>query len=406
MKKIGIMGGTFNPIHNAHLAMAEAAYEQYTLDEVWFMPSKNPPHKEKSEIVSDDHRKRMIQFAIDGIPHFSFSDFELKREGTTYTCETLEGLRKRYPDTVFYFIMGGDSLFAFHTWYRPEKIAAQCVILAAPREDATWEKWCDICREKSIEFQGDIRPLKLGFLNISSEAVRNKIRNGGSAAGLCPDKVRCYIQLHQFYVEQPQRKPEIADSILVCLSSTLRPKRYEHTLGVANTASNLAFFHGDEHIQEQAYLAGLLHDCAKYYTGKEQLALCEQYQIPFTDIEAENTALVHAKLGACLAKERYGVTDSEILSAIACHTTGKPNMTMLEKILYIADYIEPNRKMETSPYSLAEIRKTCYKDLDGGLYMILTCTVSHLKKSGLKTDALTKESYEYYKKYLKNKKTK
>ena len=183
-----------------------------------------------------------------------------------------------------------------------------------------------------------------------------------------------------------------------CLSSTLRPKRYEHTLGVANTACNLAFCYGDEKLQKQAYLAGLLHDCAKYYTGEEQIALCEQYQIPFTEIESENTALIHAKLGAYLAKERYGITEPEILSAIACHTTGKPAMTTLEKILYIADFIEPNRKMNTSPYTLSEIRKTCFKDLDRGLYMILNCIVSHLEQLEIKTDTLTKETFEYYKK--------
>ena len=104
MKKIGIMGGTFNPIHNAHLMMAQAAYEQYKLDEVWFMPSKNPPHKQKQDILSDEHRKRMIQFAIDEIPHFVFSDMELKRQGTTYTCDTLEQLHKDLPEAEIYFI--------------------------------------------------------------------------------------------------------------------------------------------------------------------------------------------------------------------------------------------------------------------------------------------------------------
>lgn len=403
MKKIGIMGGTFNPVHNAHLAMAQTAYEQYGLDEIWFMPSKNPPHKEKREIVSDQHRKRMIQFAIDDSSHFTFSDFELKRDGTTYTCETLEKLRKKNKDTVFYFIMGGDSLLNFHTWHRPERVAAQCIILAAPREDTTWERWCEICKEKSIQFKGDIRPLKLGFIDISSEMIRKKINKGESIIGLCPDKVRYYIRLHQFYVEHIQNTTVDPDSILTCLSSTLRPKRYEHTLGVANTASNLACCYGDEKLQEQAFLAGLLHDCAKYYTGKEQIALCEQYQIPFTEIESENTALIHAKLGAYLAKERYGITEPEILSAIACHTTGKPAMTILEKIIYIADFIEPNRKMNTSPYSLSEIRKTCFEDLDRGLYMILDCIVSHLKQLEIKTDTLTTETFEYYKKNLKNK---
>lgn len=121
MKKIGIMGGTFNPIHNAHLMMAQAAYEQYELDEVWFMPSKNPPHKSQSEIVSEEHRSRMVQFAIDDSKHFLFSDIELKRQGTTYTCETLAQCVEEFSDTRFYFILGGDSLCHFEQWYHPEK---------------------------------------------------------------------------------------------------------------------------------------------------------------------------------------------------------------------------------------------------------------------------------------------
>lgn len=397
MRKIGIMGGTFNPVHNAHLAMAEAAYEQYKLDEVWFMPSKNPPHKEKNEIISEEHRKRMIQFAIDDIPHFQFSDFELKREGTTYTSETLKELRKKYKNTVFYFIMGGDSLLAFHTWHQPKKVAARCIILAAPREDITFNEWQNICREKGEEFQGDIRPLLFDFMDISSQTIRKKRRKGESVAGMCPDKVRCYMDLHHFYRADFQKMYDGDYSLFTCLSSTLRPKRYEHTVGVAYTAASLAMGLGDENLQKQAFLAGMLHDCAKYYTGREQIALCSEYDIPLTEIEKENTALIHGKLGAYLAKERYGITDSDILSAITWHTTGKPDMTILEKILYIADYIEPKRKMDTSPYSLEDIRKCCFQNLDQGLYMILCCSVSYLEQSGKKMDPLTLETYNYYK---------
>ena len=133
MKKIGIMGGTFNPIHNAHLMMAEAAYEQYGLDEVWFMPSKIPPHKDSREIVSEEHRSRMIQFAIDDYKHFLLSDMELKREGVTYTCETLQQCLNEFPEDHFYFILGGDSLCDFEKWCHPEKIARMCTILSVSR---------------------------------------------------------------------------------------------------------------------------------------------------------------------------------------------------------------------------------------------------------------------------------
>ena len=120
--KIGIMGGTFNPIHNAHLMMAQAAYEQYKLDEIWFMPSAKPPHKNQDEIAEKEHRKRMVQFAIDKTPYFKYSNVEYKREGKTYTYDTLVELKKEREDAHFYFIMGGDSLAQFEQWYHPEKI--------------------------------------------------------------------------------------------------------------------------------------------------------------------------------------------------------------------------------------------------------------------------------------------
>ena len=122
MKRIGIMGGTFNPIHSVHLIMAQVAYHQFHLDKVLFMPSKHPPHKDNSVIISDEHRTRMIQLAIDGNSNFEFSDLELKREVTTYTSDTLTYLTEKNPDTEYYFIIGGDSLEQLENWHKPEVI--------------------------------------------------------------------------------------------------------------------------------------------------------------------------------------------------------------------------------------------------------------------------------------------
>ena len=139
-KKIGIMGGTFNPIHLAHLQMASIAMEQKELDEVWFMPSKNPPHKDRQTILSEKIRSDMVRLAIKEEERFCFSDFELKRNGTTYTAETLELLRKEYPDVSWYFIMGADSFFSFSNWYHPEVIAKDAVILTVSRDGVDGQK--------------------------------------------------------------------------------------------------------------------------------------------------------------------------------------------------------------------------------------------------------------------------
>lgn len=397
MKKIGIMGGTFNPIHNAHIMMAQAAYEQYDLDEVWFMPSKNPPHKEKKEIASDEHRKRMVQLAIEGISYFRFSEMELEREGTTYTSDTLQQIHQELPDAELYFILGGDSLEGLGGWHEPDTILKHCTILAVPRGHLDEKGIKKLCKKQSDKFNGEIYPIPMNHIQISSEQIRSRLQAGQSAVAFCPDKVVKYIRLHGLYGSTVLRlqKKRVDKELLACLSSTLWPKRYTHTLGVAYTASALAFCHDVE--PERAELAGMLHDCAKYFTGEEMLALCREYKIGLNSAEQENTALIHSKLGAYLAKERYGVKDEEILSAICCHTTGKPDMTALEKIIYIADYIEPERHMDCSPYSLTEIRRKSFQDLDSGLLMILTNVVQYLQNSEWKIDEMTRKTYEYYK---------
>lgn len=394
MKKIGIMGGTFNPIHNAHLMMAQAAYEQYELDEVWFMPSHNPPHKDKEDIVSDQHRKRMVQHAIDGYPHFRFSGMELRREGTTYTSETLEQLNKENPEAEFYFILGGDSLIGFENWHKPEKIVRLCTVLAASREGLTDQETEELCAGLSRQFHGTILPVRMPQLRISSAMIRDYLEDGRSATGFCPESVVRYIEFHELYGAAMEKKPYKEKDMLACLSAILRPKRYRHTLGVAMTAAQLAVCHGEQ--SERARIAGILHDCAKYLTDREMYDLCDTYGIDLSSFEKNNPALVHSKLGACLARLRFGIEDEEICSAIACHTTGRPGMTTLEKILYLADYIEPYRKMDCQPHSLDEVRKTCFLDLDRGLVMTLQNTISYLERCEMDVDPMTRETYAYY----------
>jgi nicotinate-nucleotide adenylyltransferase len=403
MRKVGIMGGTFNPVHFAHLAMAEAAYEQYKLDEVLFMPSKNPPHKAKSEIVSDEHRKRMVQFAIDGIDGFSFSDFELKREGTTFTCETLQFLKEEHPDWELYFILGGDSLEDFDTWYQPEKILSYCTILAVPREALSFRETEHLCQRMNKKYNGTFSPVHLKQMRISSRRIRRKIERGESLTGICPDKVCRYMELHGLYGQKCYEYPcglleekKSWDDVYRSLCSTLRPKRYRHTLGVSHTAFLLACCY-EECLASKAELAGLLHDCAKYLSGAEMIALCEENKIALSAVERENKALIHGKLGVWMAKKRYGIEDEEILSAIRYHTTGRPGMSLLEKIIYIADYIEPARDMDCEPHSLAQIRQTCFHNLDDGLFMILSNTVGYLADGEGAMDKMTMETYDYYK---------
>ena len=175
------------------------------------------------------------------------------------------------------------------------------------------------------------------------------------------------------------------------LKSRLDPMRYEHSLSVSFTCMNLAMRYGYD--IDKAELAGLLHDCAKCIPAKKKLKICKDNKIPVTDFEREHTFLLHAKVGAWVAREKYGVTDPEILSAITWHTTGKENMTLLEKIVYIADYIEPARNKAPR---LAEIRKIAFENLDLCMYEILHDTLEYLDDDPQDIDQATIQAYNYY----------
>ena len=176
------------------------------------------------------------------------------------------------------------------------------------------------------------------------------------------------------------------------MEKTLEPKRYEHTLGVAYTAASLAMVH--EADVEKALIAGMLHDCAKCMPFHKQIAVCEKHNVSVSEVErTENSPLLHAKAGSTLARTEYGITDDDILNAISYHTTGRPDMSTLEKIIYIADYIEPGRK--TLP-NLSRVRKIAYQNLDDTMRQILNDTLEHLKEKGGSIDPMTKETYQFY----------
>ncbi len=175
------------------------------------------------------------------------------------------------------------------------------------------------------------------------------------------------------------------------LESKLNPKRFLHSIGVEYTAANLAFVHGAD--VEKARLAGLLHDCAKYIPTDEKLKRAKKYGINVNKCEKANPDLLHGKIGVFIAKEKYGVDDPEILSAIAYHTTGHPDMTLLEKIIFVADYIEPNRRIIRD---LPEIRREAYLDLDKCIIHILKNTLEYLETTDAAIDELTRDTYDYY----------
>lgn len=200
-EKVGIMGGTFNPIHNGHLLLAQAARESLNLDRILFMPSGNSYMKETSQILDGDTRAQMVRLALLENPYFLFSDLELKREGATYTCDTLAILKAQNPQTQYYFILGEDNLLTLKCWKNPAFILQNCVIAGAVRasEDNTRIKKAAELLKK--EYQADIRILPTRRIDISSSEIRERLKNGQSVRYMLPERVYDYIQKKQLYRE-------------------------------------------------------------------------------------------------------------------------------------------------------------------------------------------------------------
>ncbi len=198
-KKIGVMGGSFDPIHTAHLLIAESAREQLELDEIWFMPNANPPHKQEQEVTDASLRCEMVEYAIADNPYFTLCRYEAERSEISYTADTLAFFHEKYPNTDWYFLMGGDSIRDFSTWYHPERIAALAVLVIANREELQNELLQEAVQRVKKEYHARVRILSFPELDVSSSMIREKVRMGKSIRYLLPKQAEEYIMEHGLY---------------------------------------------------------------------------------------------------------------------------------------------------------------------------------------------------------------
>ncbi len=368
MKAYGIMGGTFDPIHNGHLMMAEAAMNQLALDEVLFIPDGDPPHK--TELATADDRLKMVELAVAGRKGFRVLDMEVRRAGQTYTVDTLERLRTDHPSDHFFFIVGADTLLVLESWRNFPRVASLLAgIACAPRSVVSRES-VELKREHLNErYNLDVTLLNMAAVDVSSTEVRRLVARGLPIGRLVLPGVSEYIRNHGLY----------QDPMLTLLQSTLSKDRYRHTLGVEQTALKLAQRYGED--SEKARIAALLHDCARCLDSAEMRKLVGD-QAGDTTLRA----LMHAPAGAELARQKYGVNDEAILSAIRWHTTGHEGMTRLEKIVYLADFIEPNRPAYPG---LEELRAEAFRDLDRAVRLAAENTMRYVRARGLEPDENT-----------------
>lgn len=388
-KQVGIVGGTFDPFHKAHLQMGIEAMRQFELDEVLFMPTGDPPHKSTKSITPGMKRKEMLELALLGYQNFFVSDIELKHEGTTYTANTLTELTEANPDTDYFYIVGADSLDYMEYWYRPEIICRLCTILAVRRSTQSSERVFEVANHLKTVFGASVFVLDCSEIDISSTEIRRRVQEGESLEGMVDEKVEAYIRQHHLYTGGVMEL-NIKD-LKKSLKKTLDESRYEHTIGVAYTAICMAMKYGVN--LKKAEIAGLLHDCAKCISDSGKIEQCRKAGISISDTEMKNPSLLHAKLGAYLTSNKYGITDLDIIGAVRWHTTGTSNMTVLQQIIFTADYIEPGRNKAPN---LDKIRKAAFENLDYAVYLILKDTIDFVRQRGLAMDTTTLQAYQYY----------
>ena len=376
--KVGVMGGAFDPIHTGHLAIAEAAREKFSLPLVLFIPSGAPPHKDGALLAKPHHRMNMIELAIRGNKHFKLSGIELNKSAPSYSVDTIKEIRSFMPlDAKLYFIVGADTAALVRTWKEYETIEKLAEFIVLPRAGYTSITGMP---ENSLL-------LNMPMLDIASSDIRERIKAGQSAQYLLPGSVLRYIKRHELYSLTQMPIPQIMKS----LENTLTQKRYTHTLGVYDEAAKLAIRYGAN--EKKTVIAALLHDCAKDLSVIEKERACDKYGIKRTGILKANIDLAHSLIGAKFAREKYGIRDTEILQAIKYHTTGRKNMGLIEKIIYVADWIEPGRE---PLYNIPKMRELAYENLDKAVAVGLRTSIELMTESGKPIHSHTFDALKFY----------
>lgn len=363
------------------MAAARQAAEALKLDKLLLIPTRVPPHKALTEdVAGPEHRLEMTRFAVqalnlDGVAEAS--DLELRREGKSYTLDTLREIRALYPKGELFLLLGTDMFLTFHQWRHPEEIAKLCTLCAFHR--SALDSAGDFASQKrrlERKFGAHVKFVDLQeVVDISSTRLRQMLPAGQGREFLAPAVYGCILREGLYGTNADLRRLSLEDLRCVALSM-LAPRRIPHVLGTEETAAALALRWGAD--EESARRAALLHDCTKKFDKELQLALCRQYGIEPDAAERREGKLLHAITGAAVAYADFGVS-GEVRDAIRWHTTGKADMTLLEKIIYLADYIEPTRDF----CDLTELRRLAFEDLDGALLLGFTMAVEDLAKKGM-----------------------
>ena len=388
MKKIGIYGGTFNPPHTGHLQAAKQAVEVLDLDLLLMIPDRIAPHKDiPAGSPTPEQRLEMLRIALAGEEKIQSLDIELRREGVSYTYLTLEALREQYPEEELILLMGTDMFLTLDAWKEPERIC-ELATLGVFYRGEKGEKEKILAQKAALEAKGaKVELVENDIINISSTQLR-RLLAFHAADEFLPAGVGEYIRANGLYDTAAQWKGLPMEELEPIVIRLLHPNRVAHVLGCRDEAVKMAA-HWGENVTNAAR-AGILHDITKVLDGPLQLTLCAAYDKVLNDFSRKYPKTLHALTGSLVAEKIFGENEA-VVEAICNHTTGRANMSTLEKIIYVADYMEPCRDFP----GVETLRELAYSDLDAALKLGLEMTLQHLARQGNEVSPESREALAY-----------
>lgn len=382
--KIAIYGGSFNPPHLGHLEAAKTVCAELAPDKLLIIPDNIPPHKAMDPgSPTAEERLVLCRIAFRSIPGAEISDMEIRRRGKSYTAHTVRELRGRYPDDELFLVVGSDMLLSFEEWYEFEYLLSECTLAVVSREEDDLDALRAHKALLSEKYAARVHILQHAPLPMNSSEIRVwlRLRLGSD---LLDNAVYAEIIRRRYY----EAMPELC-WLREAVKPYLSPRRVAHVAGCESEAVLLAMRYGED--AEAAAEAGILHDITKKLSYDEQLILCDKYGIILDKDQLANEKLLHAITGAAFARDVFGVSDA-VYDAIRWHTTGKPDMTLLEKIIYMADYVEPTRDFP----GVEKLRALAHEDIDAAMALGLEMSLADIRSGGVAPHKDTVEAAEWY----------
>ena len=386
MQRIGIYGGAFNPPHLGHVRAAEYVIEALGLSKLLLIPTGTSPHKPlPAGSPTADQRLEMMKLWAG--EKMQVCDLEIARGGTSYTYETVQQLKAQYPNDELILCMGTDMFLSFHTWKQPQIIAQNASLAVFYRGDKN-EVAAIHAQKAEYEAAGHkVYLVDNPVTEISSTQLRRMLVFECAAPYLHADVLK-YITDNSLYGVGRNYKNLPIEELEAVAVQLLNPNRVKHVLGCRDTAAELARVWGAN--ETDAARAGLLHDITKALDGQLQLTLCREYGKVLDEFSENNPKTLHALTGSLVAERIFGENEA-VVKAIESHTTGRPAMNTLQKIIYVADYMEPNRDFP----GVEELRRLAFTDLDGALRLGLEMTLAMLKEQGRQISPASSQALEY-----------